>query len=447
MLRHVMGVLVFAAAASSGGAAGADAFSWTAPVQLEGRGGLYAMAATPAFYAGVARADLADVRVRNGAGEAVPFALRSPAVPRTEAAPQVVLPIFPLWAAPGVEGGALSVRITQGTGGAIVGIDGAPRGPARPRLAGYVVDASAVSTGIDALHVEWAGTGFVGRVRVEASDDLERWTVRAFDAPLMALAHDGQTLALRRIAIPGTRAKYLRLTWSAAQETPALQAISAEPPPQQPERARIWQAADGAAQEAGRYTVDLGAHPPVDRLRIDLPMNAVMPVEVLSRDDTTAAWRPAGSSTLYRLERAGTVLSRDEVAFAPRADRYWMIRVDPRAGMTAGSLRVSAGYVPHEIVFAARGEPPFSLAFGDARAVATALPIATLVPGYRDGAPVEASAAVLGMPTPVARVPRRWPEWLDAERVDAKRVALWAILVAGVAGLGVLAWRLARQVS
>jgi hypothetical protein len=423
----------------------AEKFAWSAPLQLDGRGGLYAANATPALYAGLAAADLADLRVRNGAGETVPHAVRLPPAPAAAPPRLAALPVFPLWAGPGEEAGALSVHIEQRPGGTIVHVAGAERGSGRSRLAGYLVDATAVDGTVEALHLEWDGSGFAGRLRVEASDDLARWTTRAADAPVLALVHDGHALSARRIAIPGTRAKYLRLSWPAAQQTPEFRAVRAEPPPALPERPRAWQLHDAARIERATYEIDLGGAPPVDRLRVELPMNAVFPVEVYARRDRADPWRRTAAATLYRLERGGAVMTQDEIAFAPVTDRHWMLRVDPRADLGAGALRVHAGYVPHEIVFAARGEPPFTLVFGSARANPTALPLGTLVPGYDAARPLQAARAMVGLPQPVVREPGRWPAWLEA--VDRKRAVLWGVLVCGALVLGIAAWRLARQTS
>jgi hypothetical protein len=425
----------------------ANAFAWSAPLRLEERGGLYVVVATPAMYAGIARPDLADLRVRNGAGEDVPHAIRFPSPPPAAAPEMVAVPIFPLWAPAGAEAGGLSVRIEQKPGGAIVGVEGAQRTAQRTRLAGYIVDASAFASRIDALHIDWDGVGFVGRVRVESSDDLERWSPVVAEAAVMTLAHEGQTLAARRIALPGTRAKYLRLSWPAMQETPQFRTVRLEAAAQRAEPPRTWQLAVSRAGEAEQLLLDAGGHPPIDRLRMDLPMNAVVPIEIHSRNAPNDPWRLAAATTLYRVERSGAVVARDEAAFAARSDRYWLVKVDKRSGLAPAALPASVGYVPHEIVFAARGEPPFTVVFGEPGARGSALPLGTLVPGFREGEPLDAARATMDAPTRMSQPSNRWPAWLAVERPDAKRAALWAVLGVGVAGLGALAWRLARQVS
>jgi hypothetical protein len=93
-------------------------------------------------------------------------------------------------------------------------------------------------------------------------------------------------------------------------------------------------------------------------------------------------------------------------------------------------------------VFVARGEGPFALAYGNPQATPVALPLATLIPGYERGAELrlpeaKAGAVVQGPP------PSRWERIVG--EAQPRRIALWAVLLAGVATLGVMAWRLSRQ--
>lgn len=94
-----------------------------------------------------------------------------------------------------------------------------------------------------------------------------------------------------------------------------------------------------------------------------------------------------------------------------------------------------------QIVFVARGEGPFTLAFGDLQLGPAALPIDALLPGYEKGAqaalPLARAGAVKRGPPPT-----RWERLLEA---PPRRLALWAILVGGVLALGFMAWRLAKS--
>ncbi len=93
------------------------------------------------------------------------------------------------------------------------------------------------------------------------------------------------------------------------------------------------------------------------------------------------------------------------------------------------------------IVFAAQGQAPYALRAGAAKASASALPVATLVPALEDER-ARFGRAALGDWSEVAAVARAAER---QTRLAALRPwLLWAVLLAGVAGLGFMVWRLTR---
>jgi hypothetical protein len=136
------------------------------------------------------------------------------------------------------------------------------------------------------------------------------------------------------------------------------------------------------------------------------------------------------------------------------AERYWRARVDRRGGgIGSGPLELGAGWAPHRLVFASRGVGPFQLAYGSRDAKPSAFPIATLVPGYTGEEDLELVRAettpriVIGGARAAADPQRLGGDAVTRDRVDWKRLALWASLVLGVAILGWMAIRLGRQMS
>jgi hypothetical protein len=132
------------------------------------------------------------------------------------------------------------------------------------------------------------------------------------------------------------------------------------------------------------------------------------------------------------------------------------MKIDQRGGGIGGGPPVlAAGWVPHRLVFAARGEGPFQLAYGSRDAKPAAYAIATLVPGYKDDASLDLKPAHAGersQAVAIGGARTGTPQALGGaaatrERIDWKRWTLWGSLVAAVVLLGLMALRLGRQMS
>jgi len=418
-------------------------------------------------YRGVTRPDLGDLRVFNGAGEPVPYAF-VPLRPATHKPPVHPAKLFPLRgeAAKGLDG--VNLRIQQGRSGTTIDVSSAPgAATAQRKLLGYLLDASELKAPYEALQLDWhSREGFTGTARVEASDDLKSWRTLAGAAPVLHLEHAGQRLERKRVELHGARAKYLRISFTGVPAGFALKQARLELRPERVEPERQWLSIAGkeSASRRGEYEFDTGGYFPVDRLRFALPqVNTVAQTQVLARRRTEPRrridrrsraddeWRQVAAATLYRLGRNGAEVTNADVAVAPAASRYWLLRVDQKGGgLGSGEVRLEIGWVPHEVVFAARGEGPFTLAYGLKIAKPGALPITAVLPGYKEGEAIALKTASLAsMASPGAEAASGLSAYLRAaaESGEAKKWALWASLVAGVLLLVWMAFALLRQVG
>ena len=94
--------------------------------------------------------------------------------------------------------------------------------------------------------------------------------------------------------------------------------------------------------------------------------------------------------------------------------------------------------------FASSGQPPLRLLAGSADAPAGALPLATLVPQL-DQERKRFGQARLGSFAEAPEVARAAERAVTEARL--RLGLLWAVLLVGVAGLGLLVWRLAKSGS
>ena len=438
-------------------------FAYGIPLQTSGQDALQQLALPRAVYEGVVHADLADVRVFNGAGEVVAHAFRPRATTTTEKPRPLPVTLFAIRTdePTGMEG--VELHLERRGDRTVVDLRTREGRPARgAKLVGYLADVRALDRPVRAVTLELpAGVDQVfTRVMIEGSDDLRLWTPLASGAPVVRMSSGGARLEQLRIEVPARRSKYLRVSWPGRSGSLELSGLTVEPGESAVAAPRQWKQITGvpAKDKPGEYEFDVGGQFPVDRLRVGLPQqNTVASLEVLARAKPTDPWRHVTSAIVYRLVRDGDELTSADIEVGALPDRYWLARIDQRGGgIGGGPLGLSAGWVPHRLVFTSRGAGPFQLAYGSRDAKSTAFPIATLVPGYkgeedlelgRAETPAPAPRIVIGGAQAVADPQRLSGEAVTRARVDWKRWILWGSLVLGVVVLGWMALRLGRQMS
>ena len=462
-MNRLILVLLVAASTAAAGERPRD-FAYGSMLEVTGKQALYEATLPAAAYRGVARADLADIRVFNGAGEVVSYAWYPRRTSETEPQESVALTLFPLKGEAGTSVEGLSIRVRRGAGGqsSIDVTSKDTRASAGRRTIGYLVDLTGFDRALRAIDLDWQALpeGFAGQLRVDAGDDLASWRTLVAAAPLVSLQVGDQRLEQKRIELPGQKARYLRLSWvaqGAEASRPELKSVRGDFVGKSIETTREWITLEpGKAAKPGEYLFDLRGHFPADRVRLHLPeANTVVRIELLVRERSDEPWRPVGRGVAYRLQRDDAEIASPEIVIGSASERYWLLRVDQRGGgLGSGLPRLEAGWIPHRLVFAARGEPPFQLAYGNRNAKPAAHAIDTLIPGYRDerDAKVRAAKAAVEQTINVSSARMLEERELGGESrlkevIDWKRWSLWGALILGVAVLGVMAWRLVRQLG
>ena len=415
-------------------------FRYSAPIAADAGASHYRVALPVQAYRGAARRDLGDVRVFNAGGEPVPYAFLRQELPQVPATLER-LRFFPLYGdeAKGLDG--TTVTVARNARGTVVNVSVNERpAPARRRLLGYLLDPGELKSAKDALSLEWdSKEGFTAQARVEGSDDLKQWHTITANAPILSLQHAGASFERSRIELRGAGGRYLRLSLSGVPASFRLKEVRLELRPDVPHPTRDWLTLEGTrAKTNGEWLFDAAGHFPVDRVRLHLPqLNTVAQVQLHTRERVDDNWRYITSSIAYRLAGEGGGVTNPDFAVPPNADRYWLLKVDQKGGgLGAGEAQLEIGWMPHEVVFAARGAAPFTLAFGNDKSKPGALPVAAVMP--KDALVVR--SARLGAIAGIADETQPSP-------FDVKRWALWLALVAGVLLLAWMAFRLLRDVG
>ena len=461
------------ACTQAGPAAAADAAPAALPLTLTGAGPYYTLGVNLQARQLSASSGLADLRVRNAAGEAMAFAwvdapLPPPLVPQRSPARLYKVPLPPAAAASATDG--------------------------LPRQA-WIVDAR--DAGNDLLHLDLGlehDTQGVYTLSIEASDDLQHWRTLQEDAQLVqlqALPQVGATGTLATLAerehlsangidLDNVPARYLRLTTAPRSAIPPLVSATVTRAPHRPAPAPLeWSAPIAATGcEATSCDYPLPRNTPIAALqiapadvdtigqvmvmgqmeaaRVPPPRHSLLhgPLRALrlkaERAPTQAgmAWDSAALASVYWLTQASgapdlhspPVRLGDAEWHALRLETFGPIT---QLGHSAPTIRV--GVRPRQLVFVARGAGPFTLARATPSEQTTAMALATLMPGHTADALPEATATVVvATAAPSASAPSTSAA-APAEPEPSRAPWLWAALLAGLALMAGMAWSLLRK--
>jgi len=466
-------VLALAGAHAGAGAAAPAEGPPALPLALSGTGPYYVLDVDATARRLSAASGLGDLRVRNGAGQTMAFAWADP--PQPAASSQRVA--ARLYKVPLPPADAASASTTT---------------DAPPRQA-WIVDTKEDRD--DLLRLELGlerDTQGVYTLRIEASDDLQRWRTLQQDAQLVqlqALPQVGaagtlaplagrERLASSGIDLDDVPARYLRLTTAPRSAIPPLVSATVTRTAHRPAPAPLEWSAPIASSRCETSSCDYALPPntPVAALQV-LPsdIDTIGEVMVMGQVDANQLPPPRrsllrGSLHALRLKaqhEAPPGLAWDSAAVA---NVYWLsqpegapdlhsppLRLDgtnwrvlrletfgpiTQLGHAAPTIRVAARQ--RQLVFVARGQGPFALVRAPAGETSVAMSLAELMPGRPADAPLPAARAAIA---PEAAAPASAAAIASAPAAaPASRAGwLWAALLAGLALMGAMAWSLLRK--
>lgn len=396
-----------------------------------------------------ARPDLADLRLFNAKGEGLPIAFAGTPEPTRETPRTTALSMFPLYSrAPATRNSPhVDIQVRTGRNGTVVSVhEGGRREPAQQRPIAWLLDATQLDTATRYLIVDWnSGPGLeVARITVEASDDLKFWQTVASGASVLRVEQRGRVVSQMKVDVGTVKMKYLRLSaWPADF---VLRAVSAEAASSTRPAPRVTTTVQGKpGAKPGEFVYDLGARLPIEALRLRFgEVNSVAPFTLRATDDPTKPGRQVTSATFYRLVRQGVELESPKVEVGRQSTRYWVAQLDPNSPPPGGGApTLEAEWRPGQLVYVARGDGPYTLAFGNPEAKRVMLEANQLIPGYERLAELKLPQGQLE----AVATGTRGEEWWRKAIGDTppKKVGLWAVLIVAVLALALMAFRLARQ--
>ena len=425
-------------------------YAWGWQVQTPVPSDFYEIELPLEVYRSAVDPSLRDVGVFDARDQPVPRFVSAPPAP--EAAPNepVALALLPVMAPTVTALNDMHFTLEQEAGGTRVRVEGgAPATAERPlMLVAYLADMGEKNARLAAIDVDWPAEiePLVAMLTVEASLELDHWTVLG-GGTVAGLRQDSASIERRRITVNPMEARYLRLTWQGVPKGWRLTSLTAQYSRSAAEPIRTWQslATNGTDATDGGLLYDLEGAPMVDRATLELGGdNALLRASIHCRLAAKDTWTGLQEGLYYRLHRDGNELASEPAGLPPRRCRYWKVLVERGAREARPQLRL--GWLPDRVIFVAEGAGPWTLVAGSARDAAGGFPQERYAdPGMRKLAG-EASLVLAGLSEReelggalALEPPSPGPDW--------RRWLLWLGLIAGVALVAGMAWRLARANS
>ena len=387
-------------------------------------------------YEWVTRWDLGDVRVFNAAGGEVPYRIQRPQGTK-EFSDWIDLPVFEIPAPQASAESGTRVDIQLDDVGAVVAVNGVVPGSAASGA--YLFDASKLKGRFSQMRVGWrpGPEGFVGKFRLEASDDLNTWRSVVDSATLADLSTGTNEVLLNVIELEPARGKYLRLTQLDGNERLSVDALAVRSRQTQL-RARQWKTLAAAAVEDG-FEFHTGGLFPLDRVTLEMDQPSYLVVgKLFSRAGPKDQWRSRGQRTFYATAVDGVQVTSRPVASGSN-DQYWRVELQSESG---GEPKLRVGWRPDEVVFLNQSPLPLLLAYGRAGIESKQWPLRELLALAGEDTDTDELVTVsLGAPTTLGGPAMRQAA---PEPIDWQTVLLWSALLLGVLVVGGFAYRLVK---
>lgn len=395
-----------------------------------------------------ADAELRDVGIYNGAGQAVPrvFETLPDAVERREQ--RFALPFVALYRNQVPDPERIRMTFEQMEGRTRIEVRSKESAGEKTRspLAGYIVDTRAVDDSLDALEFAWPAenAGFIGRISIEGSDNLVNW--QSLGAGAVAdLREEAAAIEQRRIGMTANHADFLRLTWSELPPDFRLDSVSGLKisTTSQAVRETLTLGSNGRDIGDGGHLFDVGGMVRIDQVGLRLPeINTVVAVGIYAWMPSQKRWINAHQGSFHHIRRGETIVSSSPADIQRLRAARWKVVI--HNGRPDTPLQLQLGWRPDTLLFVAQGTPPFTLATGRDAARTEQFPQERLLGGVPIARLAEDSgtavAAGLGERFPLGGVTRELPR----APLDWQTILLWSALVLAVLFVVVMAMRLMR---
>ncbi len=447
-------------------------YSHSMMLDAQGKSGVVALRLPLNFYQYAHAANLADMRLFDAEGKKVAFALHQPSIPAVQHSTNLRSKIFPLYGAQSGEADKLdfAVDVQRNSQGVVTSakIRNNEGGKAtNTKLQALLLDFGLAdkleAPLIDSLQIQLPSdkTEYAAQVWLAVSDDLQHWeTLAASDIRWLA-NQQNERLVQDRIQFEARRFRYARLTW-ASGEALAFANVNARALSVSTSGPQLESIAIPA--EKGKFAQDIqykvAPAIPVEKINLLFTQpNVVLPAQLGTyrllpkvKAGQAEHWEfmPQMSNVFYQIEQNGQTRRSSEMSIPISHYATWVVRMpegNPLAQDKLPQLKIS--WQAASMIFLASGKGPYQLAFGRDNVNSAASEMANVAPNFSidELAKLEQiKAGVLQINPSFVASGANATEKLGAE-ARQRSYLLWGILLAGVAVMGGMVWRLVKQMK
>lgn len=385
-----------------------------------------------AVYQTVTRADLGDLRVFNAEGSPVPHALCAAPEAATPVITKQSFPVFDLREARRAQAGNSRVEIETPAGtrlhvqeaGELVATNGRT----------HIIDVRQAQEPLRAIQFDWESPDGASeaRVRIESSDDLDRWEIVVAASTLLVVSKGEQQLKRERVELPLRRYEYLRVERTDGGPPLSINEVTAERVAAAQDIEPLWFMPSSAASsdpEVLMFDTARIARVRYARLRL-AQENSSLRVSLQSRPNDKSSWLDRWGGETYLVVSETERRESPAARFDPTTDRYWRVQL-PQGAAAERVAGLELGYRPARVRFLTQGAGPYTIAFGSRR---LEVPPATACDGLLADVSAKERARlisegyagelrVLGGDAAFKPLPKQTP---------LRLVVLWSVLIVGV---------------
>lgn len=437
--------------ASPSVAASVDDYAWSFAIEPSGTGDIVQVRLPLIVYQSVSDEKLRDLAVFDAENEPLTRVLKRP--PRKTNSHETEYPLVVLPLTDGKAQSADEVRLLFERMGADVRLElgESGNGATQESALSYLLDTSEIKQSLHELIVTWvpASENFVGRLDVEGSNDLDRWS-KVGGASIAWLERGSSVVRRGRVPLRSAKFDYLRIKvrdvpdgWQLA----TVQAIHRDKSESEP-TAEFSQVASARDSADGGWLFDLGGSPPIEQVQlVPTAGNTVLSGRLLARADSGDSWRLMANGSFYRLGLDDTALLSPMNHLQQPRLRYW--KFIPESGNLDAPVKLIVRWRSESLYFLVSGAPPYTLATGRAEEAQDDFPMdrqfsdSSILKRVSKKRPaIQASLSV----RQVAGGPDRMKPSFGSG-VEWRVWLLWGGLILGVFIVGVMAARLVRDLK